>query len=321
MLLPQAERRDEIKFFIAKSLPYRERMVISFLLIIFGLTIQFFMPAETLLMYFWLGSLFIFAGVLMILTKGFDNKPKLSGENSEWKPTTVEQLDRILAMKKQMKQWDSDAVDITNVRGFFMLAGISAFGIFFAMIFGAEYPGVLLAAITDGAVMFFPFWVTGVRSILTNDDLIIKVDLIKTVYSYFDLAKKEGEEFQFQMQTTQALKGSGDAPSDIKAMIVFHKAPPEFLGLQMQVSLNSVQGASYPYFYCVLVAKQGFGKLDAQNIAGAPKGVIVECKIENDVEIAVIRQQTTRTSGYHTKEKIVRQIFMFALEQARKVVV
>ena len=47
MLLPQAERRGEIHFYLAKSLPYGLRMAISFLLMAVGfLIIQLARPKQ-----------------------------------------------------------------------------------------------------------------------------------------------------------------------------------------------------------------------------------------------------------------------------------
>ena len=43
-----------------------------------------------------------------------------------------------------------------------------------------------------------------------------------------------------------------------------------------------------------------------------------EFKEEGDVEVFVIRQHTTRTSGYHTKYKDVRRIFLEGLEVAEQ---
>jgi hypothetical protein len=66
---------------------------------------------------------------------------------------------------------------------------------------------------------------------------------------------------------------------------------------------HEVNGTSYPYFYVVLVAKKSFGLGDAFNKFIPPAKIIKEFKIEGDVEILVIRQATTKTSGDHTGDK------------------
>jgi hypothetical protein len=53
----------------------------------------------------------------------------------------------------------------------------------------------------------------------------------------------------------------------------------------------------------VLVAKKGFGLEDAFKNFIPPAKITKEFKIEGDVEVFVIRQATTKTSGYHTRDK------------------
>ncbi len=314
MLLPQAERRDEIRFYIAKSLPYNVRLAISFALIFVGLAVQFGVPD-----YYLAGLPFIFAGVLFLLTKGFDNKPEQESRLGDWKPTTKEQVKRILDIRDKAKKWDEALVDITNGVGgcSFVLAGL----IVAAVAVGVGYHSPILrnTVIADAAVMFLPFWFTGVKFILKNDHAVIKAELFLKVHSLFETIKDEGEEFQFQMRTAGVKDEAGEVPRDLKAIIHFHNGPADFLGLQMQIALNDVQGTSYPYYYCVLVARKELDKLNKKNLGSPPENVVLECKSEKDVEIAVIRQYTTKTSGYHTKIADIKKIFWHALKEARKV--
>ena len=107
----------------------------------------------------------------------------------------------------------------------------------------------------------------------------------------------------------------GQVPVDVKAAIRFPDGPPGFLGLQMQIAINSVQGSDYPYFYGVLVAQPTFGDL---RVAPPPRGMVVEPSRDADVNVAVVRQATTKKSGYHTDHGAARRILAFALEQARE---
>jgi len=67
------------------------------------------------------------------------------------------------------------------------------------------------------------------------------------------------------------------------------------------------------------VARKELDKLNKKNLGSPPENVVLECKSEKDVEIAVIRQYTTKTSGYHTKIADIKKIFWHALKEARKV--
>jgi len=78
-----------------------------------------------------------------------------------------------------------------------------------------------------------------------------------------------------------------------------------------------VQGASYPYFYCVLAAKPGFDLSRFKDkIILVPK-IICEYQEDSKAEVLVIRQYTTRKSGYHTKDRQCAEILRLALEGGR----
>lgn len=313
MLLPQAERRDEIRFYFAKRMPYKTRMAASFGIMLVGFAIQFAAPDKYIA-----GLPFILAGVLLLLSKGFDNKVDPGLRHSDWQPTSKEQLKHILELNKKSRQWDIDAVDITNWLGFIALFSLGAIVLFLSLVFGTVFDGMGKIFIADAAVMFLPFWVTGVKFILKNDNVIIKTKLLLKVNSLFETIKDEGERFQIQMQTSKTKDESGEVPYDLKAVVLFENGPEDFLGIQMQIAVNDVQGTGYPYFYCVLVARKGFAGLKMQDFETPPKKVIVETDSQEDVEIAVIRQYTTKTSGYHTKDEAIKKIFWFALKEARR---
>ena len=111
---------------------------------------------------------------------------------------------------------------------------------------------------------------------------------------------------------------AGKTPLDAKMVLAFHNGPPEFLGLQLQLAINNVQGTDYPYFYCVLVARPPFGLLPKSRSELMPD-ITVEKSHEGDVDIIVIRQTTTQTSGYYTKPNTVKTLFLYALAEARLV--
>jgi hypothetical protein len=163
-------------------------------------------------------------------------------------------------------------------------------------------------------VMLAPFWFTGVRSILKNDRLVNKAALLLGIEEEFARVRHDGEEFEFQLQTAPTGDQAGQMPVDLKATIRFRDGPPAFLGLQMQISINSVQGKDYPYFYCVLVAKDEFGAI---RVGPPPKGLVVEPGEEAGVRVVVYRQQTTKNSGYHTDKGQARRILGFALQETR----
>jgi hypothetical protein len=346
MLLPAAERQGEIHFYIAKSLPYFVRLPVAFLLLACGLAMQLAAPQlfdGAQVIGIGAGIILVLAGVLMLLTKGFDNKTKVQTATLNWRPAGRAEVERILAINEKQKAWDQDFVDITCGRGklgvlVIALGVLAAAGAAWLYLPHSAHPMLKLLAI-NAAVMVLPFWITGTRSFLKHDQLIIKVKMLLELEQLFNRIRREDEEFQYQLQSAKARDGSGEVPCDVKGVIHFHDGPPEFLGVQMQISINSVQGADYPYFYCVLVSKSAFGDLEVQRppaperkgcitvtkggavpttADGIPE-LVVSQEHEEEVNIVVIRQKTTKQSGYHTNQKAANGIFRYVLDQARHV--
>lgn len=317
MWLPPAERRGEIHFYVAKSLPYSARMALAFCLMATGFVVQFLLLNQP---FWWAAASLVLAGVTLLLTRGYANVAPARLRSREWRPARREEVQRILELNKKQRAWDIDAVDISNVWGCFVLfLVVAVVGLAVYAVAGPFDRSPLSRMIVlNAAVMFLPFWLTGTRSILKNDKLVTKAKMMLAIEDLFTASGKgEGEDFQYQLQVSESKDGKAQVPSDVKAILLFHNASPDFLGLQMQISINSVQGSDYPYFYCVLVAKPQFGGFQ-QCLKTGPRGITVEVSSENDVDVCVIRQATTKNSGYHTKPRDAANIFQHALSQARQ---
>ncbi len=59
--------------------------------------------------------------------------------------------------------------------------------------------------------------------------------------------------------------------------------PEEFLGVQIQLSINRVQSRAYPYLYRVLLARQGFGLRERLRRTSRVGDEVVEYSVEQDV--------------------------------------
>lgn len=323
MLLPAPERRGELHFYFAKSLPYALRLVIAFSLIAIGWGVQYFFLDRGP----WgVGLLGVASGVALLLVRGFDNTVPRRAPSEEWKPVRRSEVERIIELNAKQRKWDQAAVDITNARGFFslllliiLLAGIWYF--LAANIMPNLQERHLYIVGTNLAVMVLPFWLTGIRFVLKNDRLVVKARMLLALEDVFNsLLHQPGEVFQYQMVTVAPKKGKGEMPADVKAIVQFPEGPSDFLGIQMQISINSVQGSDYPYFYCVLVARESFGRITAKQLPPPPKNVVLEPSRDEDVVIMVIRQKTTKNSGYHTNQKVAQTIFQYALGAARQLI-
>lgn len=300
-------------FHVWKSLPYKLRMFLSLTLIIAGFVWQYH------LFNFFPGILLVFAGNLLLLVKGYDNRIKLDAYHpeAEWVNTAAEQLDRIEEVNTKIRRWDTSATDITSGWGVLLfLASIVLLIVLYVNNPFSSDAGVLIL-IADIAVLLYPHWFTGVKRITTLPKLVNKIKVYKELMKLF-----EGDLRTNVVKYLMLLNGKDKKiPADVKMKIEFKDQPEDFLGMYAQIALNNVQGQDYPYFYVVLVGKESSDRLKKMfNSFGLPDGIIKEFKKENEVQIIVIRQYTTNKSGYYTDPVAQKDIFKAGLEAAKKVI-
>jgi hypothetical protein len=308
-----AENRDVVVFHIWKSLAYSRRMVISFLLILSGMAVQAVMTA------FFPGCAFVLLGSLLLVVRGYDNRVQVGkfAPDASWEKVDRSKFLEVERLHRDMRRWDRSLLDITNKLGFFVFAVMAAV-IGISVMQGMETRTPVIVIISgDAALLLFPHWFTGIRSILTQPLLILKIETFQKVLKPENRPWLAGVDVGYFM----LMKG-GEAkiPGDVKIRLGVKNQPRDFLGLYGQVVANTVNGNSYPYFYVVLVARKGFGLSKIHDAFSPPKNITKEFKVENDVEVLVIRQTTTRTSGYHTKEKQTATILAVGLDLARRAV-
>ncbi len=306
-LLPRAEDRAIVVFHVLPSMKYPTRMAAAFGLMAAGFAIQLAMMAVLP------GVLLIAAGNLLLLVRGYDNRVDFGAfdPTAEWERVEIERLDDLVELHGRMRKWDSSLLDITNVAGaalFLVVAGtITAVAIFSW--------GALQILVIDAMVLLLPHWFTGVRSILVRPKLMVRVEAIRDV-----LRQSAQVLADHKVNLLMLLNGSTTKiPDDVKFKVDIKDRHPDFLGLYGQAVLNEVQGRSYPYFYAVLVARRGFGLEGARYGHQAPPEVTIELNEQDKVEVLVIRQTTTKNSGYHTEPLDAVAILHFAVEVAGKV--
>jgi hypothetical protein len=312
-LLLSKDEQGVVVFHIFKSLNYTSRLFLSISLIIAGFIVQFAMYNV------FPGILFVLAGNLLLVVKGYDNRIKLNTfkHDAEWVPTNEEQLINITTLFKKMKKWDVSALDITSGLGFlFFFLSLVALVLLFVFNPFALSAGIIIVAL-NFVVLLYPHWFTGTKRIATNPRLENKIKiLVNLMANYNDALKDDTIKYLMMVEGSQE-----KIPLDVKMQIKFKDQPEAFMGLYAQIALNNVQGADYPYFYVVLVAQKGSGILSPFfNKVQTPDNVIKELKQEGEVDIIVIRQETTKTSGYHTNEKAIARIFETGVRAARELV-
>ena len=312
-LFLSTEQQGIVMFWIWQSLNYWKRLLLSFGCIVLGFALQLAFPVV-----WFLGIPFLLAGTLFLTVRGYDNRVKLGKYSPEdaWEQVEPQKIREIEAFVKKMRKWDRSVLDVSNGLGkFFFIVLAFILGITYAA--SATVIGKALAA--DAAILLFPHWLTGKREILSQPKLQLKIKVLDKLLQYRDIAERlKNTKIDYFL----LLKGQqAKVPEDIKFRVGFPNQHPKFLGFYGQIVTNSVKGKVYPYFYVVMVAERNYGLKHAYNKYFPAQKLSKEYKQEGDVEVLVIRQQTTRTSGYHTNYRAMRRILLEGLDVAEQAAV
>lgn len=269
---------------------------------------------------FFAGCVPILFGNLLLIVKGYDNRVNTGkfSPSAAWEKVDKSKFFEVERLHRDMKTWDRSVLDISNWRGFLSLAVISAIiGVVFFK--GAmKFDDTLMIIAYDAALLLLPHWLTGIRSTLIKPNLVLKIKGFKRLLEESNRPWLAGHEVDYYMM----LSGEeAKIPDDVKIRINVKNQHKDFLGLYGQIVTNQVSGTAYPYFYVVLVARKGFGLEDVYQTYTPPEKTTKEFKTEDDVEVLVIRQTTTKTSGYHTKNKKMISILRAGVTLADQVAV
>jgi hypothetical protein len=241
-------------------------------------------------------------GNLLLLVSGYDNRVEYGKYDpaAEWVRVDSTKLDDLKQLDRAIRRWDLSALDVTNVLGLSLFIVATASLVILAILL----PGLWRILVLDAALLLLPHWLTGTRSVLRMPKLLIKAEMIEHLFDGL------GEDLGRHRLTLLMLLRGDDTrvPGDVKFRVEPIDKPDAFLGMYGQVVLNEVQGRSYPYFYVVLVARQGFGLADDFKSYRPPGGITKELKPQGEVEVLVIRQTTTKKSGYHTAPAVAENI-------------
>lgn len=301
-----AGTRGLVVFLVWPALPYGPRMVVSLSLVVAGVVAQMVTGS------FLIGVLPVLAGNLLLLVRGYDNRVDIKSFSPEagWQNASREKLDAVLKMDKSIRSWDRSLIDITNVLGAV---------VFVVVLSGLALPAVFLtgfarALALDAMILLLPHWFTGVRRVLRLPQVVVRAEaLIQVLDGAAEMIKDD------RVDIMMLLKGKEvQVPDDIKFRLNFPEQDEAFLGLYGQVVINDVQGRSYPYFYVVMVARKSYGLEAISKRFATPDAMTLKFDTDAEVEFIVLRQATTKTSGYHTKPADALNIFVAGYELARQ---
>lgn len=307
---PPPEEQDKIKFCFFTSLPYTNRMLFYFGCIAAGFILQIITLTA------WPGALLLIFAALLNLLKGYKTvEHRAYRADSDWTKTSMEKIHQINQIRTKIEKWDKAALDITNSTGCFVFGAIALGLIMIFIALSSTGSSVAHLFLIDAFILIIPLWFNGLRTKAHQNNLYIKTDMIIELERYFELIKKEGENLVPAMIFSWHKSGK-NFPTDCRFNILFDNMPENFYGIQAQININVVN-TSYPYFYCVITAKQGFGLGRYIHKVSTSKNIVLEHSNDRAAEVIVIRQYTTKSSGYHTKINVCKSILEVALNISR----
>lgn len=300
------ERRTGFFFFPQMTLGWRVSIISA--LAVFGIALQ--------LKTFLIGFVVLFAALLLTIIRRIDNQPDdVKSLADEWVSATTEDIKKISERIKEFKRWGRGVLNSKSCLGF--LVFLFFIGLLLAVTWwAANNVGGYIARIViiDGSVILIFVFFFGNPKIYVVPNISLKIPIFQDLIEYMIKLAEDNLEITPMLKMAKKNEES-QIPTDIRLMVKFKNAPKDFIAMQIQSGINKVGAASYPYVYVVLIGKKGFGfsqRLEGKAIRDIvtkmKKKFIVEEESENEADVLVIRQITTRTSGYHTNKSVQRAI-------------
>jgi hypothetical protein len=273
----------------------------------------------------WLGVPLLLLGHLPLWVRGQSNAPGgATPEHEEiWVPTDDDWAERLTALETKAAAWDATPWDFTNLRGCLVLGAV------LIALWMAVLPAVgawlgsdaSLRFAIGAALLVVPVWLNGIRTVWHPSELRLKGQALAEAR---EAAMTHGADKDFDLVPMLALREGekGKYPVDARLML----RPKEddgsgFLGVQLQVALNNVQGRDYPYLYAVVLGKKGFDlPHDVRRHRGPSHQVrfVFERGHGQGANYLVVRQHADRSGGWHTKKEHIDEIVDVALEEAHR---
>lgn len=271
-----------------------------------------------------LGYAIILAGHLPLWVRTQTNAPggATPAHEEVWVPVEDTWLERVLAHERRGERWDATPWDITNGRGKVVL--VVVLGAFAAAPYLAGLnleSGLMVRAARAVPYLLVPLWFNGIRTVWNPSELRKKGEALAAARA----AAEAPAQGRFDFIPMLALRESrrGRYPVDARLMLrPTREDASGFLGVQIQVSINSVQGKDYPYLYAVVLGKGAFklpGKAGRRRLGEVD--LVSEFGQKQGVHFHVIRQHADKSGGWHTQtaqiDVIVREALRAGLEAWR----
>lgn len=241
-----------------------------------------------------------------------------------WVPVEEDWLERVRRHERRGAAWDASPFDLSNLRGcgvLLLLTVVTAVaGLTIFALTGADPGGFELAArwSVGMAFLLIPLWLNGMRTTWNPSELKKKGEALEAALAAF--RSLDGEASGLEVVPMLALREGERGKYPVDAKLMLRPASEDdsgFLGIQVQVAMNNVQGTDYPYLYAVVLGRGGFRPPEPGQVrpgrAGGRK-MVFEAGQDHEVRFLVIRQHADRKGGWHTEETTIRALVAKALE-------
>jgi hypothetical protein len=238
-----------------------------------------------------------------------------------WAPVEDDWLARVADHEARGERWDATPWDVSNGRGCLVLLGvllaIAAVSVAAGRTLGGD---ALLRLLAAAPVLFVPLWINGMRTTWNPSELRRKGDALAVARSVVDEAGRG----DFEPVPMLALREGRRGRYPVDARLMLRPAREDgsgFLGVQVQVAMNNVQGTDYPYLYAVVLGKGEFRLPPAPRGGRAREGgveLVFEPGADQGVRFLVVRQHADRKGGWHTEPDQIRGIVGVALDRGRQ---
>lgn len=299
--------KDSKTYVVLDAISPTVRTIVSVFLVAIGYLFQ--LTSRNVL----LGLPFIILCVILNLVKSI-NIQRSTVKKYSWQEVTPDRIDLVLEQCRKVKKFNTS--EIGCIIAIFV---IFIFGVVFIVplvTILAHISFALTATVINAIILFVGLAFSGRRRAWMPNALDIKAEIVQRLIASPIIKKDPALTPAPYLEVGEGDHGS--VPNDTRFMVRFKDAPKEFLGVQGQISINSVKGRAYPYFYVVIIARPVFGLLDKFKGKKVDKCVI-EHKKTAEVDVVVIRQKTTKTSGYYTNERMQDYIISHSLKLAKAV--